>query len=141
MLLLSATQLLGCHSREFRAFYSPSTPPFSLFLSREREPRTDRALGLFSSVAEVPHGRPLDPPSHARPIPRNCALRELPHAIRCLTSGRRAPATPTRAAAARSTKTSSSPRRTGQLSPHPPFPCPCRAFSPTTSSSLRSGLG
>ena len=83
MLLSSATQPLGCHPREFGAFYSPSTPPFSLFLSRsrlgrtEREPRTDRALGLFSSVAEVPHGRPLDPPSHARPIPRN---RALPHA-------------------------------------------------------------
>ena len=83
MPLSSATQPQGCHPREFRAFYSPSTPPFSLFLSRsrlgrtEREPRTDRALGLFSSVAEVPHGRPLDPPSHARPIPRN---RALPHA-------------------------------------------------------------
>ena len=60
MPLLSATQPLECHPREFRAFYSPSTPPFSLLLSRsrlgrtEREPRTDRALGLFSSVTEVP---------------------------------------------------------------------------------------
>jgi len=83
MPLSSTTQPLECHPREFGAFYSPSTPPFSLLLSRsrlgrtEREPRTDRALGLFSSVAEVPHGRPLDPPSHARPIPRN---RALPHA-------------------------------------------------------------
>ena len=83
MPLSSATQPLGCHPREFGAFYFPSTPPFSLFLSRsrlgrtEREPRTDRALGLFSSVAEVPHGRPLDPPSHARPTPCN---RVLPHA-------------------------------------------------------------
>ena len=60
MPLSSATQPLECHPREFGAFYSPSTPPFSLFLSRsrlgrtEREPRMDRALGLFSSVAEVP---------------------------------------------------------------------------------------
>ena len=153
MPLSSATQPLGCHPREFGAFYSPSTPPFSfpftVAIGTDGTGATNgsssqalllRRRGTPRLPARSTFPRPANPPQPRAP-PRPPALRELPHAFRCLTSGRRAPATPTRAAAARSTKTSSSPRRTGQLSPHPPFPCPCQAFSPTTSSSLRSGLG
>ena len=86
------TQPQGCHPREFRAFYSPSTPPFSLFLSRsrlgrtEREPRTDRALRLLLRRRGTPRPparsafpSPANPPQQRAP-PRPPALRELPHA-------------------------------------------------------------
>jgi len=139
----------GIWSLLFPFYPSLLSFPFTVAIGTDRTGATNgsssRALllrrrGTPRPPARSAFPRPANPPQPRAP-PRPPALHELPHAFRCLTSGRRAPATPTRAAAARSTKTSSSPRRTGQLSPHPPFPCPCRAFSPTTSSSLRSGLG